>query len=178
MQFHQAHASTLDCIAQRNRGMGISAGIQYHPQRFTSGLRSTGLVQPINQHAFVIALTKIDRQIMGSSGLQTQLFDIGQTMCAIDSRFTFDEEIQVGTVEDEDFFHGNCSGWMVLPVRAASMTASVAARLRAASTTVTSGLSWPRTTAQKCTNCCAIGSFCCSANCVQTNGVHQLAACA
>lgn len=99
MKFHHRYGNGLDRIVKGDRGMGKGAGIDGD-----TGSPLAGLMHPINEHALVIALAKLDSQSEFGSNGRTFLLDIGQGLAAVDARFAFSQHVEVGTVEDENRF--------------------------------------------------------------------------
>jgi len=89
-----------DGVTQCDAGVGEGGGVE------DDGLELVaGLLDPINQNAFVVRLAEIDGDISGCGLGSDPGFDVRQGEVAVDARFAGAEEIQVRTVEEEDL-HG------------------------------------------------------------------------
>lgn len=84
-------------IADRNRGMGIGAGVDHDALGHIACP-----VDQIYEGAFVIAVLKHQSTAVCRAVLQTHALDIGQRCRAIDFGFPFSQEIEIGTIENEN----------------------------------------------------------------------------
>lgn len=91
------HLDRLDRIEQRDRGVGIGRRVQQHRASFLP----VGVMQPVDQLAFVIGLVKTDRQPQLFGLLRQHLLDIGERLVPVDLRLALAEEVKVRAVEDE-----------------------------------------------------------------------------
>ena len=64
--------------------------------------RSPGLMQPGNHFVLGVGLATDQLQAVTRTHTVTQRLDIGQGVGSVDLRFTFPEQIQIGTIEQED----------------------------------------------------------------------------
>src|SRR5471032_2786551 len=60
------------------------------------------LVDPVDEQALVVGLTKLDRHRERLGALQTSLLDVGQGLVAIDLRLAQAEQVEIRSVEDQD----------------------------------------------------------------------------
>src|SRR4051812_13181313 len=89
-----------DGIAQSDRGVGIGASVDDH----AGSLRSCFL-DPVHQLSLVVGLAERDRRPQGLGLLAHELLDVLQRRAAIDRGLSAAEEIEIGSVEDEDVGH-------------------------------------------------------------------------
>jgi hypothetical protein len=68
-------------------------------------LLTTRFVNPVNQLAFMVALPKVELQAVRLRSALTQRLHIGQRLRAIHSRLTRTEQIQIGAIQNQEFFH-------------------------------------------------------------------------
>ena len=90
------HRDRLDRIEQGDRGMGIGRSVQQH----RLGLLPIGVMQQVDQLAFVIGLVKTDRQpqLLGLSG--QHILDIGQRLMPVNLRLALAEQIGAIAIDD------------------------------------------------------------------------------
>lgn len=91
-------ANGADAIGQGDGGVGIASGVHHHGVELT-----VGLLQLIDQHAFVVGL-EIDNFMLCETLTELRQI-VFEGDITIDFRLALAEKIEVGTVEDEDF-HG------------------------------------------------------------------------
>ncbi|MNV67036.1 hypothetical protein D3C71_1598190 [compost metagenome] len=84
--------------------MRVGAGIEHHAGQFASRVQAAGLVNPVHQRAFVVALVKAQRKTMALARIGAQLFDIGQRGRAIHSGLARAQQVQVGAIQDKNGF--------------------------------------------------------------------------
>ena len=93
-----------DRVAQRDRAMGIAAGVDDH--RGGLGHR---LVEPVDQHALVIGLADVELELVGGGALDQHGVDLGQALGAVNPRLAGSEQVEVGPVQDKnDMVHLRC----------------------------------------------------------------------
>src|SRR5438270_865321 len=67
-------ADALDGVVARHRGVGEPARVEYDADR----LLGAGLLDPIDDHALVVRLTKFNGEAMRVGGLAAELLDVFQ----------------------------------------------------------------------------------------------------
>ena len=97
MHLHHRQANGRNGITQRDRGVGIPAGIDNH-----SACPTPGVVQSVNQRALVIRLqtAHLDPQLF-SFVFQSRV-NLRQRHRAVDLRLARAEQVQVRAVENEN----------------------------------------------------------------------------
>src|SRR5918994_5648481 len=88
-----------DRVMYGDRGVGIGASIDDYAGRLLCGL-----LDPVDQIAFMIGLAKNDLQPQCRTGLPAVLLDASQRRSAIDAGFPLPERVEVGTVQYENRF--------------------------------------------------------------------------
>src|SRR5580698_7919273 len=66
-----------------------------------------GILNPINQLTFVIALQKLDLQPLFQPKIPARLLDLSQRRFPVNLGFTATQQIQIRTVQDVDSLHAN-----------------------------------------------------------------------
>ena len=90
-----------DCrnrIPQRNAGMGVGCGIDDNHIKL-----SLCLLDPTHQFAFLIGLAKINPYGLLRGPFAYFCLDIGQSGVAINLRLALSQQIQIRSVQEEDF---------------------------------------------------------------------------
>ena len=105
VQFDDWHAGTLDRVVQRNRRVRVGARIHHDTEHAVGCHLAAGLVNPVDQLAFVIRLPALDLDAKLRAGIGTQALDIGQRFMTVLGRLAGAEQVQIGAVEYKDFFH-------------------------------------------------------------------------
>lgn len=77
--------------------MGIAGGIDQH-----SVMRFLCLVNPADQLALAIALSKINGQVQLCSHSAAQRLDVGEGVVAVDLRLARAQQVEIGAVENEN----------------------------------------------------------------------------
>lgn len=96
MHLDDGDADGADAVGQGDGGMGIASGVHHH-----GIILSISLLQFVDKHAFVVGL-EIANLVFGEAF--TELRDeFVKRETAIDFGLAFADEVEVGTVEDEDF---------------------------------------------------------------------------
>ena len=94
------HADALDGVMARDRSVGQAARIEHDAGR----LLGAGLLDPIDDHALVVGLAKLDAEAVRVGGLAAELLDVLERRMAIDVRLAGAEQIEVRAVEHVDRF--------------------------------------------------------------------------
>ena len=105
MQLDQGHARAFDGVVQRHAGVRVGPGVEHHASQASCRVHAPGLVQGIDQLAFVVALAEIKRKAIGRAGALTQRLHVGQGLAAIDLRLARAQQVQVGAVQNHHGFH-------------------------------------------------------------------------
>ena len=90
---------------QRHRSVGIGARVEHQTCDFSLRVQTHGLMNPIHQLAFVVALAKQQWQPHAGASLFAQLLHIGQSGVTIDFRLTGAQQIQIRTIENKNSAH-------------------------------------------------------------------------
>ena len=104
VHFDDRNRDRLDLAVQGDRRVRVGAGVEDDPCRLRAG--AAGLVQPVDENAFVIALPEVERQAVRRRDFAADRLDIGERARAVDARLTRAEQIQIRAVEDVDGGHG------------------------------------------------------------------------
>lgn len=98
MHLYYRHADRPDRIVKRDRGVGIATGIQQN------GLCSLQirLVQPVDQHAFVVGLAAFDAQAKVRRLRCQPCMNVIERVIAINFRFARAEQVEIGAGQDID----------------------------------------------------------------------------
>ena len=98
MDFDHRRADRLDCIVERDAGVGEGAGVEQH------GLGADRLrfVKPINEMAFVVGLAQINLEAQFARAIFEHAGKVIQRGRAVDLRLACSEQVEIGAVEDED----------------------------------------------------------------------------
>src|SRR6202049_1024246 len=95
MHFDDGPVHCVQCIQQSDRAMRIGTRIDDD----TAALL-TSLLDPIDQHAFMIGLAENDLEPMLPSARSDAFFDVGQRGAAINLRLSRAEEIEIRPIKD------------------------------------------------------------------------------
>ena len=109
VHLNQCDASTFDGIGQGDAGMGVSTGIEDDARELLLGMQTPGLVYPVDEHTFVVALAEICRKAIGKAGAFAQVLYIGQCLRPVYLGLARAQQIEIGAIEDHDGFH--CGGF-------------------------------------------------------------------
>ncbi len=107
MHLDNRHCDRFDRIVQRDRGMGVSPRVQQHRLR----TRAMRLVQPIDQMAFMVGLAKINVKTLRLRLIVQPSGNIIERVGAVNLWLPRAEQIEVGSVEDEN--DGAISQWFL-----------------------------------------------------------------
>ena len=100
MQLDDRQLNGRDGVAQGDTGVRVGGGIQ------RDGMHSPlGLLNPGDQLPLVIGLAELHRYSEGLGAHLNRGFDTGQGVPAVNLRLAGSEQIQVGTIEEEDLHH-------------------------------------------------------------------------
>lgn len=102
MQLNKRHLSSTERIAKGDAGVRESAGIDQNK----GGAVGSGLVDAIDQFAFMIALQTIQRVSQSLRLLTQMLLNISQPGVAVDGRLASTKQVEVGAIEQEQLCHG------------------------------------------------------------------------
>ena len=80
--------------------MGVGARINQNPLTLLPGI-----LNPVNELTFVIALQKLDRQPLVRPKIPTRLLDLSQRRFPVNLGFSATQQIQIRTVQDVNCFH-------------------------------------------------------------------------
>ena len=73
------------------------------PGLMTMPLAAGGrLVDPVDQLALVVGLAEVDRKAQPFAGVAAGVLDVVEAAAAVDRRLALAEQVEIGTVEDED----------------------------------------------------------------------------
>jgi hypothetical protein len=98
----------LDGVMQRHAVPGQRRRVEQRRRRVDD------LLQLVDQNAFVIRLQHLESDAALLGQAMQPLIDFGQGRGAVDVRLATAEQVQVGTVEDEEF-HGSADGFFRFP---------------------------------------------------------------
>lgn len=101
VDFDHRHGDALDRVMQSDRGVGQAARIDDDGM----GALRMGLLQPVNQMAFMVRLAKIDRHMGAGGGVVHPLGNVVQRVIAIDFWLAGAQHVEIGSVEHIDFTH-------------------------------------------------------------------------
>jgi hypothetical protein len=102
VDFYDRNFDRAQCVPDRNRSVRVGARIDQNPMALFPGI-----LNPINQLPFVIALQKLDFQAMLRPKIATRLLDLRQCRFPVNLWLTSTKQIQIRTVQDIDCFHAN-----------------------------------------------------------------------
>src|SRR3984893_998936 len=94
------HFDRGDRVANGDRGVGIGTGIDDD----AGGLAGAGLVDQVDDLAFVVRRTEFELEPMAGGGVAAELLHVRERRAAIGLRLARAEEIEVRAVEDVDGF--------------------------------------------------------------------------
>ena len=97
MHLYQGFIEGPQRVEQRNRGVAVGAGVQDEP-----GETAGDFLNPGDEFAFAVALSTLDLNSESGRLVAAHRLDIGERRPAIDVRLPPPEQVQVGTVEDQD----------------------------------------------------------------------------
>ena len=97
VNLHYRNGNGSDGVMKRDRRMAISAGVDGD-----AGGDVSGFVQPVDQHAFMIALAKVNNEAEAFAHGFAIGFDILECLAAIDAWLALAKGIQIGSVQDEN----------------------------------------------------------------------------
>ena len=104
VQLDGRHLGGADGVHQRQRGVGVGAGIEDD-----AVLGTAGGVDRIDQRAFVVALREIKRHAERFGMGAAHRLDVGDGGAAIDLGLAQAEQVEVGAIEDEQRMHWKVS---------------------------------------------------------------------
>ena len=104
VQLDQRHTRTLDGIHDGDAGVGVGTCIKNDAGQHTGSLRTAGFLDRVYQYPFMVALAKVQFETMRRAGRDAEGLDICQGLRAIHGGLTGAEQVEVGTVEDQDCF--------------------------------------------------------------------------
>src|SRR6201993_5573135 len=104
MDFYHWDFDRAQCVPDRDRSVRVGARINQNSLAFFPGI-----LNPVNQLPFVIALQKLDFQAMLRPKIATRLLDLRQCRFSVNLWLTSTKQIQIRTVQDINCFHANCS---------------------------------------------------------------------
>ena len=84
VQLDEGDARALDCGEDGHASVSEGPCVQYDASELAFGLQLPGLVQPIHQCAFVIALSKLQRKTMDCTSALAQCFYVCKCLRTID----------------------------------------------------------------------------------------------
>ena len=100
--FNHGQTCSLDGVVQGNRGVGEGTWVKHSANGFALLAKLSIGMDLVDQLTLVVALYKIHFQAQGLRSGSAQSFDIGQTGVAVLFGFTGAQEIEIGTVENEN----------------------------------------------------------------------------
>lgn len=93
VNLNQWSGASAQGIMQRDRGMRISAGVQYQATRLAGGF-----LDPIDQLALAIGLTELQPSL--ARFLSQARFDVYERVMPVDFRFTCAQKVEIRSVKD------------------------------------------------------------------------------
>ena len=100
MDFYHWDFDRAQCIPDRDRRVRVAARIDQN-----SLALFPGILNPVNQVTFVIALQKLDFQVMVRAKIAARLFDLSQRRFSVNLRLTSTKQIQIRTIQDINCLH-------------------------------------------------------------------------
>src|ERR1700752_3909397 len=100
MDFYHRDIDRAQRVPDRDRSVRVGARIDQNSLAFFPGI-----LNPVNQLTFVIALQKLDFQAMLRPEIAARLFDLGQRRLPVNLRLTSTKQIQIRTIQDVNCLH-------------------------------------------------------------------------
>lgn len=101
MHFDERQGGGQQRIPQRDTGVGVGRGVE---DDAIYALVTRG-VNAVDQSAFAVGLKAGERVTLCTGLLAQAVFDVRQRLCAVQLGLTGAEQVQVGTVEQEEAGH-------------------------------------------------------------------------
>ena len=100
MDFYHRDFDRAQCVPDRDRSVRVGARIDQNSLAFFPGI-----LNPVNQLTFVIALQKLDFQAMLRPKIAARLFDLSQRRLPVNLGLTSTKQIQIRTIQDINRLH-------------------------------------------------------------------------
>ena len=100
MDFYDRDFDRAQCVPDRDGSVGVGARIDQNPLALFPGI-----LNPINQLPFVIALQKLNFQPVLRPKIAARLFDLSQRRLPINLGLTSAKQIQIRTIQDVNCLH-------------------------------------------------------------------------
>lgn len=98
MDLDDRDLDALDGVVEGNGGVGERAGVEEDGEAAARG----GLVQPVDEMAFVVGLAQVYAQAKGQGLVGEGIRDAVEGVMAVDLRLAGAEQVEVGAVQDHD----------------------------------------------------------------------------
>src|SRR5215469_6193402 len=100
MDFYHRDFDRAQCVPDRDRSVRIGARINQN-----SLAVFPGILNPVNQLTFMVALQKLDFQSMLRTKIAAGLFDLSQRRFPVNLWLTSTKQIQIRTIQDINCLH-------------------------------------------------------------------------
>ena len=102
MDFNHRNLDGAQCISDGDRSVSVRSRINQN-----SAAVFPGILDPVNQLAFVVALQKLNLHPVLRPKLPARLLDLRQRRSPVNLGFTGTKQIQIRTIQDIDCLHTN-----------------------------------------------------------------------
>ena len=99
MHLENRNIDGLYGIKDRDRGVGVSCGVQQH----RLGAHGLCLLQPIDQMPFMIGLTKVDRRTGCPCAVIKMSGNVIKRICAVNFRLSCSKQIEIWSIQNKDY---------------------------------------------------------------------------
>jgi hypothetical protein len=100
MDFYHRDIDRAQCVPDRDRSVRVGTRIDQNSLAFFSGI-----LNPVNQLTFVIALQKLNFQPVLRPKIAARLFDLSQRRLPVNLGLTSAKHIQIRTIQDVNCLH-------------------------------------------------------------------------
>jgi hypothetical protein len=100
VDFYDWDFDRAQCVPDRDRSVRVGTRIDQNSLAFFPGI-----LNPVNQLPFVIALQKLDFQAVFRPKVAARLFDLSQRRLPVNLGLTSTEQIQIRTIQDINRLH-------------------------------------------------------------------------
>ena len=80
-------------------------GFKHHAEQLARLLGPSGVLQPVDEHALVVALPELHLQTQLVGGPAAEIFDVAEPRGSVQFGLARPQQIEIGSVEHEDSIH-------------------------------------------------------------------------